>query len=307
MSEGAHKGRKHDVGAPSAKNQPRARISGGLDFLVMAMAWALGILTLVVIGAIGFEAIQLSHGKKLRTAAEAPMLCPPIVSAPPPRAGAPVGDVIGVRLGYSVEDAQKTLLCRSKAFKFTFAPMWHTRLQRPAGQRQRMVATRAQEVLTFGLVGPPEHEIVRALWHDMVYPLNVPSPKPQALVADLVKHYGVPHEQKAENGRIDLWWAYNTQFQPVKRLRTPSENPIAAFSDWVSGSLGLGACKSHVSLDPLEPAGWSGDCGVTIHAEIDLSEKDPQRVTRYRIVSVDQAALAASVLKERQRLGLSPG
>jgi hypothetical protein len=38
-----------------------------------------------------------------------------------------------------------------------------------------------------------------------------------------------------------------------------------------------------------------------------LSEKDPQRVTRYRIVSVDQAALAASVLKERQRLGLSPG
>jgi hypothetical protein len=72
----------------------------------------------------------------------------------------------------------------------------------------------------------------------------------------------------------------------------------------VTGSWNAGNCERHISLSPIAPASWSEQCGLSIHAEIEIGKDDASRVARYRIVAIDQARLGAAVENYRERIGV---
>ena len=230
-------------------------------------------------------------------------VCPPQVSAPARAPGQPVDDVIGVRPGFSVADAKVWLLCRDEHFAFDFEQIWHTPVPANLHARQRMLATRPKERIALGLVGLPEHEIVYAVFQDIQYSLNDVTPTPAATVAKLTQIYGPPHDRKDHGARIDLWWMYAPDGKPLNPPAETGGNPISAFTGWVTGSWAMGQCEAKVKIDPLQQASWSDQCGVSIHAQIDIRKEDRTRIERYRIVSIDQARLATAVARYREAIG----
>jgi hypothetical protein len=229
--------------------------------------------------------------------------CPPPTPAAAP--GAPVDDVVGLRPGFSVAEAQAMLLCRDPAFDFEFEPIWHTPVPARIESRQRMIAVRPQERIALGLAGEPGHELVSAIFQDIRYGETALTATPGAVAADLARHYGPPHDRQDNGARIDLWWLYGPDGKPIKAPAPRGADPLTAFAGWVKGSWEAGDCERHVTLDPLAPAIWSDRCGLSIHAQIDVRKDDPTRLARTRIVVIDQARLAAAVENYRERIGVN--
>lgn len=265
--------------------------------------WVLG---LVAVVAASFAIYNAFFGgpPALQKIAETARVCPPLLSVPPRSAGAPADDVVGLRPGFSLKDAQETLLCRDEHYHFEFEPIWHTAVPSSVESRQRMHADKPPERLTLGLVGQPQQEIAYAIFQDIQYRESEVTATPQATIDALKAHYGAPHARTNTGTRIDLWWLYLPDGKPVIPVNTAQTDLVTQFTNWASGSWNFGGCQKHVGLDPLAQANWSPQCGLSIHAEIDVRKEDASRMQRYRIVVMDQARLGAAVENYRERAGI---
>jgi hypothetical protein len=273
-----------------------------MGFWLRAGAWIVGIGAVVISALVVYNAF-FGPQEDAPLAPGAARVCPPHVSAPARAPGAPVDDNVGLRPGFSIADARAVLLCRDENFDMQYEQIWHTPVPSNLRSRQRMFAVRPQERLALGIVGQPEHEIVYAIFQDIAYRDTAVTVTPQATAADLIGHYGPPHDRKEGGARIDLWWMYGPDGKPLKAPVAQGTDPFSAFTGWIAGSWSMGSCEQHVKIDPLSQASWSGECGLSIHAQIEIRKDDPTRIARYRIVAIDQARLGAAVEAYRERLG----
>jgi hypothetical protein len=272
-----------------------------MGFIMRAAAWVLGIAAVIVAAFVVYSAFTTPEGEI--TIAEDKRMCPPQVSLAPRAPDAPVDDIAGLRPGFTVEDARLTLLCRDEKYNINFERVWHTPESTSVKTRQRMIATRSQERISLGIVGPNEREVVYAVFQDIAYAKTTVTTTPEAVVADLTSHYGKPHEDKAMRAQRDLWWLYDPLGKPVMPPPKQDGNPITAFTDWVAGSWDTDKCKKTVEIDPATLVRPNAECGLAVHAQIIFSAEDPTRITRYRIVLVDQARLATAVKLYRSQAG----
>lgn len=272
-----------------------------MGFIMRAAAWVLGITAVCVAAFVVYNAFTTPEGEV--TLAEERQTCPPVVSLPSRAPGAPVDDVAGLRPGFTVEDARLTLLCRDSDYKISFERVWHTPEGSGVETRQRMIATRPGERISLGIVGPHQREVAYAVFQDIAYARTTVTTTPEAVVADLTRQYGPPHEDKPMRAQRDLWWLYDPLGKPVMPPPAGGDNPITAFTDWVAGAWDSGKCKKSVEIDPATLARFNPECGIAVHAQIIYSAEDPTRITRYRIVLVDQARLATAVKLYRSKAG----
>ncbi len=264
-----------------------------MGFLMKAAAWTVGVMALCIAAYIVWQAYSVPEGNVQLMAEK---LCPPAVSVPARAPEAPVDDIAGIRPGYTLKDVRLTLDCRDEKYSYRFERLWHTPLPGSVKTRQRLVASRAQERLTMGIVGPFEKEVVYAVFQDIAFASTTVTKTPDDMVRDLSKQYGTPHEIKQNNKLTrELWWLYDPVGKPVMPPAAKNKDVFSSVTDWVTGSWDTSKCKKNVHLDPATLQRWDDACGLSILAQIDIDPSDASRVRHVRMVLVDQARLGAAV------------
>jgi hypothetical protein len=263
-----------------------------MGFLMKAAAWTVGLMAIVIAGFIVWGAYSVPEGEVQLLAQK---VCPPPVSVPARAADAPVDDIAGIRPGFTLKDVRLTLDCRDESYNYRFERLWHTPLTASVKTRQRLVASRAQERLSLGIVGPYEQEVVYGVFQDIAYARTTVTATPDDMVRDLGKQYGQPHEVKQNKLTREVWWLYDPVGKPLMAPSDKRKDMFSAVTDWVTGSWETAQCKKYMKLDPATLQRWDAECGLSILAQIDIDPEDETRVRHFRMVIVDQARLGSAV------------
>ena len=255
------------------------------------VAWGAGLVS-VGIGA-AFLTLGLGGGGSGMPEAETAraQTCPPVVSIAPRGPGQPRDDILGVRLGFTISDVAATLTCINDRYKIRFEGVWHT-MERSAGSdhRQLLYAERDRELLAAGLVGAPGQERVAALWRTIRYDVK-DAPARADLEAELVKHFGTPHQAEETKLRRVLVWAYDPNGLPLKPEADGSTagGVLQRVGDWIAGAVTIPHCAEHLKASPLDRPEFSAQCGLTIRAEIEGDLQAASRASAVKVALADQA------------------
>ncbi len=285
--------------APVAKTTPSAQVSGhpngATGEMARALGWSLGIA--VLLGTLAIVVIAVTDPQKTfaeKTALlKAQRRCPPIVSVPTRPIGYPADDVLGVRAAMTWTDAEETLKCVSEDYEIKRTTLANGVTGKGRQTRPIMKAVRGQETITVAFFGSQGQERAAGIWQEKFYDVGE-GPARQSVEGELVAHYGTPHETRdpAVSQRV-LTWSYDPDGKPL-RVK-PREGSPSYLLDWpayMAAGFKVAACVKNAKVDPAETPTWDGRCGLTIRAELDNAMGDQRRLARWRIVVLDQPALA---------------
>lgn len=280
---------------PAALPVRRAHPNGAGGSLARALGWGIGLM--VVLGTLVLVVVAVTgdpKGDAKQAAAEkARRVCPPVVSIPPRAVGYPGDDIMGVRSGMTWRDAEETLKCVSE--DYDIKRVTHTTTVTGKGKQSRIVmrATRDAETISVAFFGPEGQERAAAMWQEKYYDAGA-GPARQQIEGELVAHYGTPHEDRdpSANERV-LRWNYGPDGHPLRvKPKDGSAGYLIDMASYMAAGFTVAACAKNAQLDPTKQPAWDGRCGLTILAEIDAAMSTPQRTARFRVVVLDQQALA---------------
>jgi hypothetical protein len=263
--------------------------------LARALGWAIGLL--VMLGTLALVIVAVTRdpqGASKQAAVEKPRrVCPPVVSIPPRSIGYPADDVMGVRSGMTWRDAEETLKCVSE--DYVIQRVTHTSTVTGKGKQSRIVmrATRGPETISVAFFGAEGQERAAAMWQEKYYDVGA-GPARQQIEGELVAHYGAAHEDRdpTTNERT-LRWNYAPDGRPLRvKPKDGSAGYFLDMASYMAAGFTVAACAKNAQLDPAKAPSWDGRCGLTIFAEIDAAMASPTRASRFRVVVLDQQALA---------------
>jgi hypothetical protein len=277
--------------APTTAGHP----NGATGEMARALGWALGIA--VLLGTLAMVVIAVTDPQK--TSAEKAALlkaqrrCPPIVSVPTRPIGYPADDVLGVRAAMSWTDAEETLKCVSEDYEIKRASLANTVTGKGRQKRPIMKAVRGQETITVAFFGPEGQERAAGLWQEKFYDVGE-GPARQSVEGELVAHYGPPHEARDLSAtQRQLTWSYDPDGRPLRvKPRDGSPTYLLDMPAYLAAGFKVAACVKNAKVDPADTPTWDGRCGLTIRAELDNAMGDQRRLSRWRVVVLDQQALA---------------
>ncbi|KAF0185278.1 MAG: hypothetical protein IV086_08360 [Hyphomonadaceae bacterium] len=285
--------------APVAKAPESAPVSGhpngATGEMARALGWSLGIA--VLLGTLAIVVIAVTDPRKT-TAEQAALLkaqrrCPPIVSVPTRPIGYPADDVLGVRAAMTWTDAEETLKCVSEDYEIKRTTLANGVTGKGRQTRPIMKAVRGQETITVAFFGSPGQERAAGVWQEKFYDVGE-GPARQSVEGELVAHYGTPHETRdpAVSQRV-LTWSYDPDGKPLRvKPREGTASYLLDMAGYMATGFKVAACVKNAKVDPAETPTWDGRCGLTIRAELDNAMGDQRRLARWRIVVLDQQALA---------------
>lgn len=270
--------------------EPRA---GEMRKLVIAVSWAIGLAVIAAAAALLLVGGQAEKNVQIASA-DGPM-CPPALMSPPRAAGAPVDDVLGLRPGLLVGDAEALLRCEPGRLKLQFEPFWHT-LVRDAGDKQRQLlhAVRDGERISAGLVGAYGDETIYAVWRVTSFPTDE-GPTMSEAEGRLVTLYGAPHWTETTKLRRRLVWAWDAAGAPLVPPKAPEGDLVKQVTGWFQGGVTAEVCARHAHLSPLNKPTWNKACGLTIQAEIEGRVEEPTKTANQKLAVVEQTRLAQAV------------
>lgn len=261
-----------------------------------ALGWGIGLA--VMVGTLALVIVAVTNDPKSGASQQAAMekprrVCPPVVSIPPRAVGYPGDDVMGVRSGMTWRDAEETLKCVSE--DYDIKRVTHTTTVTGKGKHSRIVmrATRDAETISVAFFGPEGQERAAAMWQEKYYDAGA-GPARQQIEGELVAHYGTAHEDRdpTTNERV-LRWNYGPDGFPLRvKPKDGSPGYLIDMAGYMAAGFTVAACAKNAQLDPARQPAWDGRCGLTIMAEIDAAMGTPQRTARFRVVVLDQQALA---------------
>lgn len=288
------------VPAPPPEAHPPARVragghpNGDLGALARMLGWGVGIA--VILGTLAIVVMAVTDPKtkaEQQALLKARRVCPPVVSVPTRPIGFPADDVLNVRPGMTWRDAEETLKCVSEDYEIKRKTFTSTVTGKGKQSRPVMQAVRGQETISVAFFGSEGQERAAAMWQDKFYDVGE-GPARQSIEGELIAHYGTPHEARDQTtNQRTLTWTFAPDGRPL-RVK-PKEGDIGAALDWGSywaAGFTVAACIKNAKLDPAETPTWDGRCGLTIKAEIDSAMGDPRRTARWRVVVLEQQALA---------------
>ncbi|MDZ4776377.1 MAG: hypothetical protein SGJ23_06285 [Alphaproteobacteria bacterium] len=269
--------------------------NGAGGSLARALGWAIGLT--VMLGTLALVVVAVTGDTKdaaKQAAAEKPRrVCPPVVSIPPRSIGYPADDVMGVRSGMTWRDAEETLKCVSE--DYVIQRVTHTSTVTGKGKQSRIVmrATRGPETISVAFFGVAGQERAAAMWQEKYYDVGA-GPARQQIEGELVAHYGTPHEDRdPTTNERSLRWNFAPDGRPLrKRPKDGSAGYFLDMASYMAAGFTVAACAKNAQLDPAKAPSWDGRCGLTIFAEIDATMASPTRASRFRVVVLDQQALA---------------
>lgn len=273
----------------------RGHPNGAGGSLARALGWSIGLL--VMIGTLVLVVVAVTGDTKdaaKQAALEKPRrVCPPVVSIPPRAIGYPGDDIMGVRSGMNWRDAEETLKCVSE--DYVIKRVTHTSNVTGKGKQSRIVmrATRGAETISVAFFGTEGQERAAAMWQEKYYDVGA-GPMRQQIEGELVAHYGTPHEMRdpASNERT-LRWNYGPDARPLRvKPKDGAPGYLLDMASYMAAGFTVAACSKNAQLDPAKAPAWDGRCGLTVLAEIDAAMGTPQATARFRVVVLDQQALA---------------
>jgi hypothetical protein len=280
---------------PATKTHP----NGAAGEMARALGWSLGMA--VLLGTLAMVVIAVTDPQQT-TADKSALLkaarrCPPIVSVPTRPIGYPADDVLGVRAAMTWTDAEETLKCVSEDYEIKRTALANGVTGKGRQTRPVMKAVRGQETITVAFFGPQGQERAAGIWQEKFYDVGE-GPARQSVEGELVAHYGTPHETRdpAVSQRV-LTWSYDADGKPLRvKPREGAASYLLDMAGYMAAGFKVAACVKNAKVDPAETPTWDGRCGLTIRAELDnaLSGQagDQRRLARWRIVVLDQQALA---------------
>lgn len=273
----------------------RSHPNGAGGSLARALGWGIGLM--VMLGTLVLVIIAVTgdpQSASKQALAEKPRrVCPPVVSIPARAIGYPGDDVMGVRSGMTWRDAEETLKCVSE--DYVIKRVTHTSNITGKGKQSRIVmrATRGPETISVAFFGAEGQERAAAMWQEKYYDVGA-GPARQQIEGELVAHYGTPHDLRdpASNERT-LRWNYGPDGHPLRvKPKDGSPGYLLDMASYMAAGFTVAACAKNAQLDPTRQPAWDGRCGLTVLAEIDAAMGAPQRTARFRVVVLDQQALA---------------
>lgn len=280
--------------APSTTPARAGHPNGAGGAAARALGWGLGIA--VMLGTLAIVVIAVTDPAKIasqQAAMKAQRRCPPLVSVPTRPIGYPADDVLNVRPGMTWRDAEETLKCISEDYDIKKRTFSNGVTGKGKQTRPMMQAKRGEEIVSVAFFGPPDQERAAAMWQEKYYDVGEGPPR-QSIEGELIAHYGTPHETRdpTSNQRV-LMWTFDPDARPLRvKPREGTMSYLLDMAGYMAAGFTVAACVKNAKLDPAEMPTWDGRCGLTIRAEIDSAMGDTRRTSRWRIVVLDQQALA---------------
>lgn len=231
--------------------------------------------------------------------------CPAKVSLPERAAGAPVDDVLGVRVGMGFDEAANVVLCTNdllvvdpnagrgfniQTYGQTIRQGFSARFAEPRAvksSRQIMQEMNEEFMARSGnAVRPDDMKPGQSKWY--VTTMGLPgqekviaaareewfaegkNPTVESVEQALVKKYGTPSSRTANNSVVIVGWAYDPRGRPITET-----SPL------------FGQC--HGISDPDGGTNFSPDCGLSVLAQVRNLRDNPALAQNFQVGVIDQA------------------